>query len=124
MRYSSVFGHYEIFVEVRKGEKEEDVLRAIATASFELALGDDGIQPRVSEAETRALIGASIKMSDKSGDTVINMSQVGGRWCTTYVVRRGPNHFGLCNVFRSSRGVPDEMLERARQILKFGGAVV
>lgn len=117
MRYGNTFGVYEIFVEAHKGEKEEDVLRAIATASFELALGDDGKQPAVSEDETRALIGASITMSDEPNDVVVAMPQVGGRWCLTYVMRLGPNHFALSNGYQQYRGVPDPMLERARQIL-------
>ncbi len=117
MRYSNEFGVYEIFVEAHKGEKEVEVLRAIATASFELALGDGGIQPPVSEDEARALIDASIKMSDTPSDVVVAMPNVGGRWCLTYVMRLGPNHFALSNGYQQYRGAPDPMLERARLIL-------
>lgn len=118
MRYGKDFGVYEIFVEPHKGESELDVLRAIAAASFELAFADGGFPPEISFREAKTLTDSKIKLSDESRATVLEMSEVGGRWCSTFVERVGKNHFCLSNTFQQYRGIPDGMLERARAILQ------
>ncbi len=117
MRYSNFDGVYEIFVEAHKGEKEEEVLLAIATASFEMAAVVEKAAPPVSKEDIRDFVRASVKLSDRPKAVVVAMDRFAGRWLATYIERVGPNHFCLCNAYQQYGGAPDVMLERARLIL-------
>lgn len=117
MNYTKYRGGYEVFVQPARGETERMVLQAIAIASFEGAYGDHGIRPEISIEEIGKLVNSCIYLSDKRGDLVLRMMKVGERWCVTYVERVGKNHFQLRNAYQQYRGIPEPMLDRAKEIL-------
>src|SRR3989338_3681710 len=117
MVFSNANGAYDIYVQPKKGESEVAVLWAVAHASFELALIRPGIE-EIPLEQARELVNACVTISDHPGTVVVNMIQIGNRWCATVIERVEPNHFSLNNIYQQYRGVPDPMLKRAQAILQ------
>lgn len=116
MKHAEIGGAFHIYVDKEQGEQEIEVLRAIVRASFETALLAD--QKKEVHSSMPAEFADSLINHDlKEGQEAVHMVEILGRRCMTTLTRVGPNHYILCNVFRSVRGTPIPMLERAREIL-------
>lgn len=116
MKYAEIGGAFHIYVDKERGEQEIEVLRAIVKSSFDTALLTDekqGVHSPMTDEFADSLIDHDLKM----GQEAVNMLEVLGRRCMTVLTKMGPNHFLLCNVFRSVRGTPTAMLNRAKEIL-------
>jgi len=137
MRHEKIEGTTHIYME--EDETEEQVLRAIVKASFELArpagrgwahfnsdqemtdeVADKFITPKgratVSEVTSKGLV----PRPDLGGvsPTVVNMDYFEGRQCKTRLSRVDVGHFELDNfIYERDRGTPKPMLERAKDIL-------
>lgn len=116
MKHAEIGGAFHIYVDKERGEQEIQVLRAIVRASFETALLMDD-KKEVHSSMPEEFADSLINHELKEGQEVVNMVEILGRRCVTVLTRVGPNHYLLCNVFRSVRGTPAPMLERANQIL-------
>lgn len=120
MRYEKQDGTTHIYVE--QGETEQQVLRAIVKASFELArpaglgwIHFNAEQPMSDEDADQFTTLTPRYEGDKS---VIGMDYVQGRQCKTYISRVAEGHFTLSNgSYERDRGVPDPMLDRAKDII-------
>lgn len=120
MRYEKINGITHIYAE--DGETEQQALRAIVKASFEMArpAGLGWNQFNDNDALTDEQADIFILDSDPAtaGRTIVRMSYVLGRQCKTVIYRESPGHFTLYKRFYESyRGVPEPMLERAKEIL-------
>lgn len=120
MRHEKQNGTAHIFVE--NGETEQQVLRAIVKASFELArpAGMSWLHFNDSQQMTDEIADQCITLEPRYEDdnTVIDMDYVQGRQCKTYISRVEPGHFTLGNnSYERDRGVPDPMLDRAKEII-------
>lgn len=117
MKYGSIRGAYEIFIDLDHGEKEIDVLRAIIRASFETAPPVIGTQLKDSALSDEE-INSFINLAAEASRQTIWMQEVSDRWCVTFLERVGKNHFRLGNAYQQYRGVPDPMFRRAQEILR------
>lgn len=120
MRHEKINGTTHIYVE--KGETEQQVLRAIVKASFELArsAGMGWMHFNDSQKMTDEIVDQCITLKPRyeSDKTVISMDYMQGRQCKTYVSRVEDGHFTLGNnSYERDRGVPDPMLDRAKEII-------
>lgn len=120
MRHEKIDGIAHIYVE--EGETEQQALRAIVKASFELArpAGLGWNQFDIGHALTEEQADIFIIFGDftVAGQTVVRMDYVFGRQCKTVIYRESPGHFTLHKHFyESARGIPEPMLERAKEIL-------
>lgn len=118
MKHEKVNGETHIYVE--NGEQEEDVLRAIVKASFQLArpAGLSRMNFAKEQEMTDADADRFIFKPFASNATVVKMDYVGGRQCKTYLSKVEDGHFTLFNYFyERDRGLPDQMLELAKKIL-------
>lgn len=120
MRYEKQNETTHIFVE--SGETEQQVLRAIVKASFELArpAGMGWLHFNNNQQMTDEIADHCITLEPRYeyDKTVICMDYVQGRQCKTYVSRVKQGHFTLANhSYERDRGVVDPMLDRAKEIL-------
>lgn len=136
MRHEKVEGTTHIYLD--EGETEQQVLRAIVKASFELArpagLGwmhfNDSQQMADEIADQLITLEGetAFKQFTKDGlvpvpesgrtSTVVAMDYVQGRQCKTYIRREGNGHFTLGNrAYECDRGTPEPMLDKAKEIL-------
>lgn len=120
MRQGKISGITHIYVE--KGETEQLVLRAIVKASFELArpAGMGWVHFNGNQQMTDPDIDQFITLTPRyAGDkSVVNMDYVQGRQCKTHISRVEEGHFTLANnSYERDRGVPDPMLNRAKEII-------
>lgn len=120
MRHEKQNGTTHIYVE--NDETEQQVLRAIIKASFELArpAGMGWLHFNDSQQMTDEIADQCIMFKPRyEGDkTVIDMDYVQGRQCKTYVSKIEQGHFILANhSYERDRGVPDPMLDRAKEII-------
>ena len=129
MRFEKIDGNTHIYVD--DGETEQQVLRAIVKASYELArpAGMGWKQARLREQEEKEQEEGSApaelenKVADafiwlgRGGSIVVAMDYVYGRQCTTILEKDG-DHFKLSNGdYEEHRGTPEPMLRRAAEIL-------
>lgn len=115
MRYETINGTTHIYVE--KGETDQEVLRAIVKASFELArpAGLGWIHFNDEQGMTDEMADEFV---DLSRDVVVSMDYVQGRQCKTVIFKEKKDHFTLNNnCFERDRGLPDTMLDRAKALL-------
>jgi hypothetical protein len=120
MRHEKINGATHIYVE--EGETEQQVLRAIVKASFELArpAGMGWLHFNDSQQMTDEIADQCIMLEPNcAGDkTIINMDYVQGRQCKTRISRVEEGHFMLANYsYERVRGVPDPMLDKAKEII-------
>lgn len=120
MRYEKQNGTTHIYTE--QGEEEQQVLRAIVKASFELArpAGLGWLHFNDSQQMTDEIADQCITIEPRYKDdkTVIDMDYVQGRQCKTYISRVEPGHFTLeNNSYEHDRGIPDPMFDRAKGII-------
>lgn len=136
MRHEKVGGTTHIYLD--EGETEQQVLRSIVKASFEMArpagLGflhfndsqqitdEDADQCIVLEGETmfKRFTKDGLVPAPETGrtTTVVGMDYVQGRQCKTYIRREGNGHFTLANrAYECDRGTPEPMLDRAKELL-------
>ena len=120
MRYEKQNGTTHIYTE--NDETEQQVLRAIVKASFELARPDGmgWMHFKDSQQMTDEIADQYITPEPRYVDdtSVINMDYVQGRQCKTYVSRVEQGHFTLANQsYERDRGVPDPMLDRAKEFI-------
>lgn len=120
MRHEKQNGTTHIYME--NGETEQQVLRAIVKASFELArpAGMGWLHFNDSQQMTDEIADQCVTLKPRyEGDkTVIGMDYVQGRQCKTYVSKVEQGHFTLANhSYERDRGVPDPMLDRAKEII-------
>lgn len=114
--------HETTHIYMENGETEQQVLRAIVKASFELArpagmswLHFDDSQQMTDEIADQFI---SLEPRYEGDETVIDIDFAQGRQCKTYVSRIEPRHFTLDNYsYERDRGVPDPMLDRAKKII-------
>ncbi|TSA56818.1 hypothetical protein D4R42_02815 [bacterium] len=118
MRYEKIEGITHIYIE--EGETEQQILRVIVKASFELAcaVGLGWLHFNGNQEMTDELADQFISLPSDDGDTVVQMDYVQGRQCKTYIKKVGDNHFILRNrSYERDRGTPEPMLDRAEEIL-------
>jgi len=120
MRYEKQNGTTHIYVE--NEETEQQVLRAIVKASFELACpaGLGWMYFNDSQQMTDEIADQCITLEPRYEDdkNVVDMDYVQGRQCKTYVSRVEQGHFTLADhSYECDRGVPDPMLDRAKEII-------
>lgn len=118
MRYEKLNGVSHIYVE--NGEDERLVLRAVVKASFELArpagMGwlNFGEEQQMTDEDSDRFISNPLQCNDR----VVEMDYVGGRQCKTYLRKVEEGHFILFNnAYERDRGLPEPMLEKAKEIL-------
>lgn len=118
MQYKKIKEITNIYLE--GDETEQQVLRAIVRASFELArpvgLGfihfEDGPPMTDEDADQ------SINLSPDYGNLVVQMDYVQGRQCKTYIKKISDGHFTLSNnAYERDRGTPEPMLDKANEII-------
>ena len=117
MRYETIEGTTHIWCD--EGESEQDVLRAIANATFETA-GAIGLGLLHFNGETTLPEDFLDQAIDLTGSLALNLDYVQGRQVKTCINRvgDGDGHFTLANrLFERDRGAPDTMLTRAQAIL-------
>lgn len=118
MKHEKVNGVSHVYVE--NGEQEEQVLRAIVKASFQLArpVGMGWMNFKEEQSMTDADADGFIFKPLACDETVVKMDYVGGRQCKTYLRKVEDGHFTLFNgAYERDRGLPDQMFERAKEIL-------
>lgn len=120
MRQEKIGGITHIYVE--KGETEQLILRAVVKASFELArpAGMGWMHFNDKQQMTDEEVDQSITLTPRyAGDkSVVEMDYVQGRQCKTYINKVEEGHFTLGNSsYERDRGVPDPMLDRAKEII-------
>jgi len=120
MRYEKQNGTTHIYVE--NEETEQQVLRAIVKASFELArpVGISWTHFNDSQQMTDEIADQCIILEPRyKGDkTVVGMDYAQGRQCKTYINRVEQGHFTLENrSYECDRGTPEPMLDRAKDIV-------
>lgn len=120
MRHEKIGGITHIYVE--KGETEQMVLSAIVKASFELArpagMGWMHFNKKQQMTDEEAIKFITLTPRYIDDKTVVNMDYVQGRKCKTYISRIEKEHFTLeNNSYERDRGVPDSMLNRAKEII-------
>ena len=120
MRYEKQNGTTHIYNE--SSETEQQVLRAIVKASFELArpagmgwLHFNDSQQMTDEIADQCII---LEPRYKGDKTVVGMDYAQGRQCKTYINRVEQGHFTLENrSYECDRGTPEPMLDRAKDIV-------
>jgi len=119
MRFERINGISHIFVSQKK---EQEVLRAIAKASFALAqpVGMGLTHFRGNHILTNEEADSFISESfDGQQIIVLEMDYVKGRQCKTYIRKIEDGHFVLLNnVYERDRGLPESMLKKAKEILE------
>ena len=118
MRYEKQDDTTHIFME--EGETELQVLQAIALASFELAqpVGMGIMHFKPGNKMTPENAGKYINLNPDNKGDALRMDYVEGRQCKTYIKRVESGHFKLSNnSYERDRGAPDEMLDRADEII-------
>lgn len=118
MRYETVDGFTHIYVD--EDETEEQVLVAIARASFDLARPAGRSWSYFDLAEHLLHDGAQmfVYLPPRYGKVALSMDYVNGRQCKTVFFKEGTGHFSLNNRnFEPFRGSPDAMLELAKGFL-------
>lgn len=118
MRHEKIRGVTHIYVE--ESETEQQVLRVIVKASFELArpAGLGWMNFNDSEEMTEEDADNFVSLPPSSGNTVVDMDYIQGRQCKTTLRKKSDGHFILNNGrYERDRGVPEPMLDRAKEIL-------
>lgn len=118
MRYEKIDRTTHIYVE--GGETEQQVLRSIVKASFELArpAGLGWLHFRDNQPMTDEDADHCINLPPDHGGMVIEMDYVQGRQCKTYIQKIDEGHFTLFNnSYERDRGTPEPMLDRANEII-------
>lgn len=119
MRFERINNISHIFVSQKN---EQEVLRAIAKASFALAqpVGMGFIHFNENHVLTNEEADSFISESfDGQKIIVLEMDYVKGRQCKTYVRKIEDGHFVLLNnVYERDRGLPETMLQKAKEILE------
>ena len=118
MHFETINGSTHIWCD--EGESERDVLRAIASATFETAaaVGLGLLHYNPNTVLPDEFLDRAVNLD---ADWVLELDYVEGRQVKTYLERFEPGHFNLQDyVFERDRGAPDTMLNRAIEIL--GGA--
>lgn len=124
VRYEKKNGMTHIFVEAH--EKEHEALKSIAKASYALARPTWDLWERF-EMEKRSWV-----LTEEGAEgfihwgnynvgkgVAIQMDEVHGRKCSTFIAFVGEKHFLLDDeTFQAFRGLPDMMLELAQVILE------
>lgn len=121
MRHEKIEGVTHIYVD--DGETEQQVLRAIIKASFELArpagmgwLHFTADSKIMTDEEADTFITSTPRYHDDK--SAIEMDYVQGRQCKTYINKVENGHFALSNhSYERDRGTPEPMLERAKEIM-------
>lgn len=118
MRYEKIEKDYHIYTE--KGEAEQELLRALVKASFELArpagsgwthFQEDAVMPDEDADQF-------ISLPPRWKDTVVKMDCVQGRQCTTSVSKVTEGHFKLDGwLYEQDRGTPEALFKRVTEIL-------
>ncbi len=116
MRYEEFEGITHVYV--GKDETEQEVLRAIVKASFELARpASPGDNQEMTDKVANSFINLSYDHRD-SGYIVVEMDYAQGRQCETYIEKISQGHFILWDhVYTKNRGTPEPMFDRANNIL-------
>ena len=119
MRYEKVGEDHHIYLE--EGETEQQVLRAIVKASFELArpAGLGWMNFKEDTMMSDVMADRCISLPPGFGDLVIDMDYIQGRQCKTFVKKVAEGHYRLLNrSYECDRGAAEPMLDRAKEILK------
>ena len=118
MRHEKIEDVTHIYVE--EGETEQQVLRAIVKASFELArpIGFSRQHFDASQKMTEEVADKFINLLPHHRNVVVDMDFVQGRRCKTKLSKQNDGHFTLDNyLYEQDRGTPELMLDRAKEIL-------
>jgi len=118
MWYEKVEENHHIHIE--EGETEQQVLRAIVKASFELArpAGLGWMNFKKDTEISDEMADRCISLPPGFGGLMIDMDYVQGRQCKTFIKKVADGHFQLSNhSYECDRGAPEPMLDRAKEIL-------
>ena len=117
MRFKTINGITHIYVE--DGETEQQVLRAIAKASFKSALPAGPFaqkQYNSKDVMDDEMVDNYINLQ---GDEVLLLDFVKGRRCKTSLMRVEKGHFTLNDtMFEQDRGNPTQLLKEVQSMLE------